>query len=87
MNLFRKAIPAELTWEEQYPCTVVLRTDTEATKAVLLTTLVRAAALLVQAEPENVPARETYAALHTYLPPPPRPRAANIVQFPTRRTS
>ena len=85
MKMWRDA-QRELTWEERYPYTVVLRAATEDDKTVLLNTLARAVLLLVQAEPENVPAQETYTALRTYLPSPPKPRAANIVQFPQRRS-
>jgi hypothetical protein len=87
MSLFQKAKP-EPTWEEQYPYTVVLRTVTEAEKTRLFTTLARAVALLAQTEPTNDDAAVVYANLRPYLlPTPARPRAANIVQFPTRRTS
>jgi hypothetical protein len=86
MGLFQRAKP-EPTWEEQYPCTVVLRTDTEDAKSLLLQTLAQAALMLVQAEPENWAAQQTYAAIRSYLPPPAKPRSANIIQFPARQGS
>ena len=81
-QLFARAV-AEPTWDEQYPCTVVLRTDTEEVKTVLLQTLAHAVLMLVMAEPENWAAQQTYAAIRSYLPD--KPRATNIIKFPDRR--
>lgn len=82
MKLFSRA--TEPTWEEQYPCTVVLRTNTEEAKSLLLQTLAQATYMLAVAEPENWAAQQTHAVICSYLPPPAKQRSANIIQFPAR---